>query len=113
MCGAELSRLVSLAIERVQPHGTSHPSLLSYSTTHQPTHALTNCQPATNQPPTARQVGSKLLAYEVRIASRHAWKAASGKALSRRERAQLTRTTADLFRLVPMVIIVVSVRAKP
>uniref|UniRef100_A0A7S0S1J7 Mitochondrial proton/calcium exchanger protein n=1 Tax=Chlamydomonas leiostraca TaxID=1034604 RepID=A0A7S0S1J7_9CHLO len=52
-------------------------------------------------------VGSKLLALEVRIASRHAWKAARGQTLSRRERAQLTRTTADLFRLVPMVIIIV------
>lgn len=52
-------------------------------------------------------VGAKLLGYETRIAARHAWKAAQGKALSRRERAQLTRTTADLFRLVPMVIIIV------
>lgn len=54
------------------------------------------------------QVGTKLLGYEVRIASRHALKAAQGKQLSRRERAQLTRTTADLFRLVPMIIIIVS-----
>ncbi|KAL6755050.1 LETM1-like protein-domain-containing protein [Haematococcus lacustris] len=52
-------------------------------------------------------VGTKLLGYEVRIAARHALKAAQGKTLSRRERAQLTRTTADLFRLVPMIIIVV------
>ncbi|GFH06824.1 uncharacterized protein HaLaN_01526, partial [Haematococcus lacustris] len=51
-------------------------------------------------------VGTKLLGYEVRIAARHALKAAQGKTLSRRERAQLTRTTADLFRLVPMIIIV-------
>jgi len=50
-------------------------------------------------------VGTKLLGYEMRIASRHAWKAARGKTLSRRERAQLTRTTADLARLVPMLII--------
>ncbi len=55
------------------------------------------------------QVGLKLLGYEIRIASRHALKAAQGKTLSRRERTQLTRTTADLFRLVPMIIIVVSV----
>jgi LETM1 and EF-hand domain-containing protein 1 len=59
------------------------------------------------------QVGIKLLSYEVRIASRHAFKAAQGKQLSRRERAQLTRTTADLFRLVPMVIILVRSQALP
>jgi len=52
-------------------------------------------------------VGAKLLRLEVSIASRHAWRAAQGKQLSRRERAQLTRTTADLIRLVPMVIILV------
>jgi hypothetical protein len=55
----------------------------------------------------ASQVGLKLLGYEIRIASRHALKAAQGKTLTRRERTQLTRTTADLFRLVPMIIIVV------
>ena len=53
-------------------------------------------------------MGTKLLGLEVRIASRIAWKAARGKQLTRRERAQLTRTTADLFRLVPMVVIIVS-----
>ncbi|GIL66070.1 hypothetical protein Vafri_19678 [Volvox africanus] len=52
-------------------------------------------------------VGFKLLAYEVRLASGYAFKAARGETLTRRERRQLTRTTADLFRLVPLVIIVV------
>ncbi|EFJ43438.1 hypothetical protein VOLCADRAFT_106866 [Volvox carteri f. nagariensis] len=52
-------------------------------------------------------VGFKLLAYEVRLASGYALKAASGETLTRRERRQLTRTTADLFRLVPLIIIVV------
>ncbi|GLC36768.1 hypothetical protein PLESTB_000785100 [Pleodorina starrii] len=52
-------------------------------------------------------VGFKLLAYEVRLASGYALKAARGQTLTRRERRQLTRTTADLFRLVPLVIIVV------
>ncbi|PNW72719.1 hypothetical protein CHLRE_15g639150v5 [Chlamydomonas reinhardtii] len=52
-------------------------------------------------------VGGKLLAYEVRIASGYALKAARGETLTRRERRQLTRTTADLFRLVPLIIILV------
>ncbi|KAG2426023.1 hypothetical protein HYH02_014884 [Chlamydomonas schloesseri] len=52
-------------------------------------------------------VGGKLLAYEVRIASGYAFKAARGETLTRRERRQLTRTTADLFRLVPLIIILV------
>ncbi|KAG2489280.1 hypothetical protein HYH03_012300 [Edaphochlamys debaryana] len=52
-------------------------------------------------------VGFKLLAFEVRIASGYAFKAARGETLTRRERSQLTRTTADLFRLVPLIVIVV------
>jgi len=52
-------------------------------------------------------VGTKLLAYEVHLATGYAVKAAKGDVLTRRERRQLTRTTADLFRLVPMVVIVV------
>lgn len=57
---------------------------------------------------TPRQVGTKLLSYEVRISMRLAFKAARGNSLSRRERQQLTRTTADVFRLVPMLVILVS-----
>lgn len=52
-------------------------------------------------------VGTKLLWFDVKISSRLAMKAARGKELSRRERQQLARTTADLFRLVPMVVILV------
>ncbi|KXZ44449.1 hypothetical protein GPECTOR_67g289 [Gonium pectorale] len=52
-------------------------------------------------------VGFKLLAYEVRLASGYALKAARGETLTRRERRQLTRTTADVFRLVPLVVILV------
>ena len=52
-------------------------------------------------------VGTKLLATDARIASGLALKAMRGGELTRRERRQLTRTTADLFRLVPMVIILV------
>ena len=33
-------------------------------------------------------------------------------ALRRRERKQLTRTTADMFRLVPLLVIVVRTRAR-
>jgi len=51
-------------------------------------------------------LGSKLLAVEVRIASGLALRAARGEALTRRERRQLTRTTADVFRLVPLLVVV-------
>ncbi|PRW58330.1 LETM1 and EF-hand domain-containing mitochondrial [Chlorella sorokiniana] len=52
-------------------------------------------------------VGTKLLAADVKIASRLLGKVVHGKTLTRRERAQLTRTAADLFRLVPMLVFVV------
>lgn len=52
-------------------------------------------------------VGTKLLATDVKIASRLAVKSMRGKQLSRRERKQLTRTTADMLRMVPMVVILV------
>ncbi|KAI8468150.1 MAG: LETM1-domain-containing protein [Monoraphidium minutum] len=54
-----------------------------------------------------RAVGTKLLATDVRIASGLAFKTMRGSTLTRRERRQLTRTTADIIRLVPMVIILV------
>eukprot|EP00878_Enallax_costatus_P041516 GHUV01048318.1.p1 GENE.GHUV01048318.1~~GHUV01048318.1.p1 ORF type:complete len:249 (+),score=45.91 GHUV01048318.1:648-1394(+) len=53
-------------------------------------------------------VGLKLLAFDVRVASGLALKTMRGNQLTRRERKQLTRTTADMFRLVPMIIILVS-----
>jgi len=52
-------------------------------------------------------VGTKLLYVEVGVASELVWKLLQGKELSRREKAQLTRTTADIFRLVPMLVFVV------
>ncbi|KAH7282921.1 hypothetical protein KP509_35G053400 [Ceratopteris richardii] len=52
-------------------------------------------------------VGTKLLWTDVRISSRLLLKLASGKKLTRRERQQLTRTSADMFRLVPFAIIIV------
>ncbi|KAK9735850.1 hypothetical protein RND81_04G232600 [Saponaria officinalis] len=52
-------------------------------------------------------LGTKLLWADVRICSRLLVKLASGKSLSRRERQQLTRTTADIFRLVPVAVFII------
>lgn len=52
-------------------------------------------------------LGSKLLWADVRISSRLLLKLAGGKNLSRRERQQLTRTTADIFRLVPFAVFII------
>ena len=52
-------------------------------------------------------LGTKLLWADVRISSRLLLKLAGGKSLSRRERQQLTRTTADIFRLVPFAVFVI------
>ncbi|GMH10345.1 hypothetical protein Nepgr_012186 [Nepenthes gracilis] len=52
-------------------------------------------------------LGTKLLWADVRISSRLLLKLAGGKSLSRRERQQLTRTTADIFRLVPFAIFII------
>lgn len=50
--------------------------------------------------------GTKLLALEVKIAFGLLGKVVEGKALTRREKRQLTRTAADMFRLVPMLVFV-------
>ncbi|XP_065860827.1 uncharacterized protein [Euphorbia lathyris] len=52
-------------------------------------------------------LGFKLLWADVRISSRMLLKLAGGKSLSRRERQQLTRTTADIFRLVPVAVFLI------
>nr|AAW66005.1 Ca2+ binding protein cbp1 [Triticum aestivum] len=52
-------------------------------------------------------LGTKLLWADIRISSRLLVKLAGGKSLSRRERQQLTRTTADIFRLVPVAVFIV------
>lgn len=52
-------------------------------------------------------LGFKLLWADVRISSRLLLKLAGGKNLSRRERQQLTRTTADIFRLVPFAVFII------
>ena len=51
--------------------------------------------------------GSKLLAYETKISSKLIYKLMKGENLIRRERRQLLRTTSDLIRLVPFVIIAI------
>ena len=50
--------------------------------------------------------GAKLLWVEVKIASRLGFKLMGGLTLTRRERRQLTRTAADVFRLVPFAVFV-------
>lgn len=52
-------------------------------------------------------VGTKLLYAEMRISARLLHGVLRGQALTRRERRQLTRTTADMFRLVPLLVILV------
>ncbi|KAL8052288.1 hypothetical protein ABFX02_06G201808 [Erythranthe guttata] len=52
-------------------------------------------------------LGTKLLWADSRISLRLLLKLASGKTLSRRERQQLTRTTADIFRLVPVAVFII------
>ncbi|KAL8557761.1 hypothetical protein ACS0TY_005025 [Phlomoides rotata] len=52
-------------------------------------------------------LGTKLLWADVRISLRLLLKLAGGKTLSRRERQQLTRTTADIFRLVPFAVFII------
>lgn len=51
-------------------------------------------------------LGTKLLWVDARISSRLLLKLANGKTLSRRERQQLKRTTADIFRLVPFAVFI-------
>ncbi|KAG5013974.1 hypothetical protein JHK82_026109 [Glycine max] len=51
--------------------------------------------------------GTKLLWADIRISSRLLLKLAGGKSLSGRERQQLTRTTADIFRLVPFAVFII------
>ncbi|RID64965.1 hypothetical protein BRARA_D00197 [Brassica rapa] len=55
-------------------------------------------------------LGTKLLWADTRISSRLLLKLAGGKSLSRRERQQLTRTTADIFRLVPFAVFILDVK---
>eukprot|EP00698_Gefionella_okellyi_P006380 TRINITY_DN15736_c0_g1_i1.p1 TRINITY_DN15736_c0_g1~~TRINITY_DN15736_c0_g1_i1.p1 ORF type:complete len:652 (-),score=132.62 TRINITY_DN15736_c0_g1_i1:48-2003(-) len=51
--------------------------------------------------------GSKLLAADIRIATRLLFSMLNGRTLTWREHRQLKRTVADMFRLVPFIIIVI------
>ena len=51
--------------------------------------------------------GSKLLGYETKISSKLIYKLMKGENLIRREKKQLLRTTSDLIRLVPFIIIAI------
>jgi len=52
-------------------------------------------------------LGTKLLSREVRLAYRLCMQIARGHEMSRRERKQLLRTSADLVRMVPFIVILV------
>nr|XP_024363051.1 uncharacterized protein LOC112276183 isoform X3 [Physcomitrium patens] len=52
-------------------------------------------------------IGGKLLWADLKISARLLYRLAGGRKLSRRERAQLKRTIADIFRLVPFMVIVI------
>jgi len=45
--------------------------------------------------------GTKLLGYEIKVSSKLLFKMIRGYELTRREQSQLSRTTSDIFRLVP------------
>ncbi|KAI3385559.1 hypothetical protein SNEBB_008539 [Seison nebaliae] len=49
--------------------------------------------------------GTRLLFLEIRIATRSIWHVLNGRTLTRREKKQFTRTVADIFRLVPVIVI--------
>ncbi|RUS78467.1 hypothetical protein EGW08_013755 [Elysia chlorotica] len=50
--------------------------------------------------------GFRLLAIDIRICSKLIWQLMNGKSLTRREYNQLVRTTADMFRLLPMLVFI-------
>mmetsp|Transcript_4731 Transcript_4731/g.6704 ORF Transcript_4731/g.6704 Transcript_4731/m.6704 type:complete len:700 (-) Transcript_4731:1573-3672(-) len=52
-------------------------------------------------------IGTKLLWLEVQTSTGIARRLLTGRTLTRRERKQLTRTTADLFRVVPFAVFVI------
>merc|ERR1712226_1372401 len=51
--------------------------------------------------------GFKLLGIDFKICFKLLWQVLNGKNLSRRERRQLVRTSADFFRLVPFSVFVI------
>ncbi|BFZ02146.1 hypothetical protein BsWGS_05186 [Bradybaena similaris] len=51
--------------------------------------------------------GFRLLAIDMAIACKLIWQLLRGKSLTRREHNQLVRTTADMFRLVPLLVFII------
>ncbi|CAG5129446.1 unnamed protein product [Candidula unifasciata] len=51
--------------------------------------------------------GFRLLAIDMKISSKLLWQLLRGKSLTRREHNQLVRTTADMFRLVPLLVVII------
>ncbi|XP_059139687.1 mitochondrial proton/calcium exchanger protein-like [Physella acuta] len=51
--------------------------------------------------------GFRLLAIDVKICTKLLWQLMNGKSLTRREYNQLVRTTADMFRLLPMLVFII------
>ena len=52
-------------------------------------------------------IGTKLLWVDIQTSSSIARRLLTGRTLTRRERKQLTRTTADLFRVVPFAVFII------
>lgn len=50
--------------------------------------------------------GFRLLAIDIKVATRMVWKILHGGELSRREHKQLVRTVSDIFRLVPFSVFI-------
>lgn len=72
--------------------------------------AVDNSPPAAPKPPLLDRIkhevqhywdGTKLLGYEIKVSSKLLFRMIRGYELTRREQSQLTRTTIDIFRLVP------------
>ncbi|CAL1537685.1 unnamed protein product [Lymnaea stagnalis] len=51
--------------------------------------------------------GFRLLAIDIQICSKLLWQLLNGKSLTRREYNQMVRTTADMFRLVPLLVFII------
>lgn len=51
--------------------------------------------------------GFRLLAIDIQICTKLLWQLLNGKSLTRREYNQLVRTTADMFRLVPLLVFII------
>ncbi len=111
-------KFISSGLQPPPTNGHDEPSLLSETIKNLTAQGITEVSPAKNvpKPPIMTRIkeglvhywhGSKLLAYETKISSKLLFKLIRGEQLIRRERRQLLRTTSDLFRLVPFIVIAV------